>query len=252
MQVDTYLDVYRFRCRHCGHEWQETYDVRLVEDEAGGSWTYYSVGGRTVESPELSESCVACKRPTAVHQLVARRQAQAVGVDVESEDAPLPAPSAERSGEPSTSKIVVGIDGSSPSMRALRWAVAKADLLGACVEAALAWEPGFGFGFAPVTVSSLEQEVHQRAKDAVVAAVGRAAADAIRIELRQGRPGDVLVAAVRETDLLVVGSHGHGSVVGRLTGSVTEQCIRHAPCPVVVVPALRHERARRTPGRRSI
>ncbi|WP_367183942.1 universal stress protein, partial [Ferrimicrobium sp.] len=35
--------------------------------------------------------------------------------------------------------------------------------------------------------------------------------------------------------LLVVGASGHGSVVGALIGSVSEYCVHHATCPVVVV-----------------
>ena len=39
--------------------------------------------------------------------------------------------------------------------------------------------------------------------------------------------------------MLVVGSSGHGALVGMLLGSVSEQCIGQAPCPVVVV---RHDK----------
>jgi nucleotide-binding universal stress UspA family protein len=52
----------------------------------------------------------------------------------------------------------------------------------------------------------------------------------------EGRPADVLAAAGRAADLLVLGSHGHSRVRHTVLGSVSEDCIRNAACPVVVIP----------------
>jgi Universal stress protein family len=51
-------------------------------------------------------------------------------------------------------------------------------------------------------------------------------------------------ALAQATDLLVVGSHGHSSLVNALLGSVSAECVRHATCPVVVIPPPR----KTTPG----
>jgi nucleotide-binding universal stress UspA family protein len=45
----------------------------------------------------------------------------------------------------------------------------------------------------------------------------------------------VLIDAVGEADLLVVGSRGHGGFTNLLLGSVSQRCAQHAPCPVVIV-----------------
>jgi nucleotide-binding universal stress UspA family protein len=51
----------------------------------------------------------------------------------------------------------------------------------------------------------------------------------------EGSAARVLIDAVGEADLLVVGSRGHGGFTNLLLGSVSQQCAQHAPCPVVIV-----------------
>jgi nucleotide-binding universal stress UspA family protein len=46
-----------------------------------------------------------------------------------------------------------------------------------------------------------------------------------------------LLDAVRESDLLVVGSRGHGEFSGALLGSISQHLVTHSACPVVVIPA---------------
>ena len=52
-----------------------------------------------------------------------------------------------------------------------------------------------------------------------------------------GHPVGVLIGRTTDADLLVVGARGEGGFTGLLTGSVSEQCVRHAACSVMVVPA---------------
>jgi hypothetical protein len=54
--------------------------------------------------------------------------------------------------------------------------------------------------------------------------------------VREGQAADVLLAEARKADLLVVGSRGLGGFRALLLGSVSQQCARHAACPVMIVP----------------
>ena len=56
-------------------------------------------------------------------------------------------------------------------------------------------------------------------------------------EVVEGHAAKVLLDAVTGSDLLVVGSRGHGGFAGALLGSISQHIVSHASCPVVVVPA---------------
>lgn len=51
----------------------------------------------------------------------------------------------------------------------------------------------------------------------------------------EGYAAKVLVDASKGAELLVVGSRGHGELAGLLVGSVSEHCVGHAHCPVLVM-----------------
>ena len=138
-------------------------------------------------------------------------------------------------------RIVVGVDGSASSLAALRWAVHQAGLTGGTVDAVVAWRmpPAMtGFGFAPVAVAE-GSEMQQTAKRALDRAVSKVAGPdggpAVRRLAVQGFPAPVLIGASADADLLVLGSRGHGGFTGALLGSVSQHCVRHAHCPVVII-----------------
>jgi nucleotide-binding universal stress UspA family protein len=138
-------------------------------------------------------------------------------------------------------RIVVGVDGSAPSLAALRWAVHQAELTGGTVDAVVAWKmPATmtGFGFAPVAVadgSDMEQTAQRVLDHAVSKVVGSEGGPAVRRLAVQGFPAPVLLGASVGADLLVLGSRGHGGFSGALLGSVGQHCVRHAHCPVVII-----------------
>jgi nucleotide-binding universal stress UspA family protein len=51
----------------------------------------------------------------------------------------------------------------------------------------------------------------------------------------EGNPAQVLLDASAGADLLVVGSRGHGGFASALLGSVSQHCVHHADCPVVII-----------------
>ncbi|MFJ7907168.1 universal stress protein [Kitasatospora sp. NPDC096204] len=138
-------------------------------------------------------------------------------------------------------RIVVGVDGSESSERALRWAVRQAELTGGAVVAVIAWEYPTYHGargwFPPAATDEreLEGRARQEADRAVRQAVGEDPPVEVRTEARYGSPAGSLVEAARGADLLVVGSRGLGGFKGMLLGSVAQHCTRHATVPVVVV-----------------
>jgi nucleotide-binding universal stress UspA family protein len=73
---------------------------------------------------------------------------------------------------------------------------------------------------------------------------GRQAGVQVSFLIWEGEPGEAIVdaAASEQVDMVVVGSHGRGSMSRLFIGSVSEYVVRHAPCPVLVV------RARETAG----
>jgi nucleotide-binding universal stress UspA family protein len=135
-------------------------------------------------------------------------------------------------------RIVVGVDGSEGGRRALRWAVREAEARGGTVQAVGAWrwdvDEGPRYGTKRLAAAD---ELAERAIRREVASVGDRAAVPIGTETVEGRAADVLTSAASDANLLVLGSHGHSRVWHTVLGSVSEECIRKATCPVVVVPA---------------
>ncbi|THV38705.1 universal stress protein [Glycomyces buryatensis] len=135
-------------------------------------------------------------------------------------------------------RIVVGVDGSRPSIRALEWAIEQARRTGAKVEAVLAWEVPTMYGTG-MMVQQGGEEFDKSAKQSLETAVNHALAGKIDVTVEAhtvgGHPAKTLIDMAERADLLVVGSRGHGGFVGALVGSVSHYCVSHAECPVVVV-----------------
>lgn len=132
--------------------------------------------------------------------------------------------------------VVVGIDGSGGSVRALRWAARAAASTGAPLVAVIACETPDLFG----TPAQVVQEAGLRLATTVRRALGAddAARRALTEKVREGRPMRVLVEASEGARLLVVGSRHVDGPGDPTAGSLTARLVGRALCPVVaVVPA---------------
>jgi nucleotide-binding universal stress UspA family protein len=134
-------------------------------------------------------------------------------------------------------RIVVGVDGSPSSMKALRWAIRQAKLTGAGVEAVTAWSYPSGYGWAPSSEGAFdfEGDAGKILVEALAEVSGIAPDVVVEPLVVHGHAADVLVRAAKGADLLVVGSRGHGGFAGMLLGSVSQHCVQHAPCPVLIL-----------------
>ncbi len=128
--------------------------------------------------------------------------------------------------------IVVGIDGSPASARALIFAVEEAALRQATVRAVIAWSIPYDAGLA--VAPSAYQEIAATELDRVVEALGDLHDVTIDRQVVEGPAGRILVAAAAGAELLVLGTRGHGRITGLLLGSVSQYVTAHAPCPVVI------------------
>ena len=146
-------------------------------------------------------------------------------------------------------RIVVGVDGSDGARVALEWAVEEARLRGVRLVAVHTWQmPPLGagaadpFGTGGAFDASLNADLIERVEAGAQQLLERelAAVDTSGIEVEKlvesRNPADALLDAAHDSDLLVVGTRGHGGFKGLLLGSVSQQASHHAPCPVVIVP----------------
>lgn len=136
-------------------------------------------------------------------------------------------------------RILVGVDGSEGSARALRWALGEAGAHGMMVDAVAVWESPnvYGEGFySPEGERQVAEAAHQLLDRTIADVVGDHPGVEIHPIVYRGDPAEVLCQWSEDAQLLVVGSRGLGGFSGLLLGSVSAKCAHHSSCPVVVVP----------------
>lgn len=138
-------------------------------------------------------------------------------------------------GNTSSRRIVVGVDGSKNSLQAIDWALQNAHE-GDTLVLVSAWSPVVVP--ADMAVSYTFDDTGARALlDAEVKRVTPLAeAHGLKVEsiFDNVDPRTALLAA--KSDMIVVGSRGHGGLAGLVLGSVADYVSRHSKVPVVIVP----------------
>ena len=138
--------------------------------------------------------------------------------------------------------IIVGIDGSGHSHRALIRAMKEAVAHHAPLTVLTVHQAVMGFGGGPVNnpgdqvQADRAREAAQAETDKALAEVGEPRPQSVTVKAVHGFPAEVLIDASRDADMIVLGSRGVGGFGLLLMGSVTSQVTHHAACPVLIVP----------------
>ncbi len=142
------------------------------------------------------------------------------------------------SGERTT--VVVAVDESQAARAALRWAADQAHLAGAPLKVVHAFQPHHLAGVFGITKLQPDAEWRADARQWLIQIlkeeIGEVGDVELEAHLAPDGPAAAVLAAAAGAALIVVGSRGRGAAGSALHGSVSSAVLRHASCPVVVVP----------------
>jgi nucleotide-binding universal stress UspA family protein len=135
--------------------------------------------------------------------------------------------------------VLVGVDGSDNSRKALRWAAAEAQEHGADLVVLNVWEHTIPPPAGSLSVSEhYVPEPSQQTTDQLLQEIKEVLGDdpplLVQPRVKQGNPAKVLIEESADADLLVVGTRGHGGFGGLVLGSVSQHVAAYAKCSVTV------------------
>jgi len=140
------------------------------------------------------------------------------------------------------SGIIVGVDGSGHSQRALAWAMHEAAIRHVPLTVLTVHEAIRGYYsdmavYADDPVRTEDARVAAQAEtDKVLAGLEGPHPESVTVKAVHGFVVEELINAARDADMLVVGSRGAGGFTRLMVGSVADQVARHAYCPVLLIP----------------
>lgn len=138
--------------------------------------------------------------------------------------------------------IIVGVDGSGHSQRALEWAMKEAAMRHAPLTV-LTVHPAIVGYFGGVVTSPGDLDLTEQTQaavkveaDRVLAALDGPHPESVTVRAVHGFPVEELVNASKGADMVVLGSRGMGGFSRMLMGSTAGLVVQHAYCPVLIVP----------------
>ncbi len=148
--------------------------------------------------------------------------------------------------ETEMSGIIVGIDGSGHSQRALEWAMKEAAIRHTPLTVLTVHEAVRGY-FGGVAMYSDDAARTEEARyaaqaetDKVLSGLEGPRPESVTVKAVHGFPVEELISASKDADILVLGSRGAGGFTRLMMGSVAGQVPQHAHCPVLIVPPEGH------------
>ena len=138
--------------------------------------------------------------------------------------------------------IIVGVDGSGHSQRALEWAMHEAGLRHLPLTV-LTIHPAMMGYFGGVVTTAQDQELTEQVQalvtaetDKVLTGLNGPHPESVTVKAMNSFPVAELINASKEADLVVLGSRGVGGFTRMMLGSTAGQVVQHAHCPVTIVP----------------
>lgn len=137
-------------------------------------------------------------------------------------------------------RILVPLDFSPPSQRALRFARNWADFFAARVWLMHVVEPTTAVGeFVTVPLGQVQRDIPGKANAALteLARTEFPSSILVQVIVRKGTAFNEIAVAARDVraDLIIIATHGHTGLRHAVLGSTAERVVRHAPCPVLVL-----------------
>jgi nucleotide-binding universal stress UspA family protein len=138
--------------------------------------------------------------------------------------------------------IIVGVDGSGHSQRALEWAMKEAAMRHAPLTI-LTVHPAIVGYFGGVVTSAGDLDLTEQTQaavkveaDRVLAGLSGSHPESVTVKAVHGFPVEELVSASKGADIVVLGSRGVGGFSRMLMGSTAGLVVQHAYCPVLIIP----------------
>ncbi|TDU83829.1 nucleotide-binding universal stress UspA family protein [Kribbella voronezhensis] len=213
-------------------------DVDIVRDrlgyQNGSGWlaNYPAADAILTEAPEAELVVLGSRVSTKLGAAVLGSVATAV-------TAKAPCPVVVVRGTPADGPILVGTDGSEDSDAAVQFGFEEAQRTRSDLQVVYCWQP---LGRNEVSIDDAEELLKDWLAESLAPYRDKFPGVRVRAEVVAGRAAAVLAERSSGCSMVVVGSRGRGGVRGLLLGSVSQNLLHHANCPIAVVRPPREQR----------